>query len=486
MRILSGDLEPNTGEVSVGRGIRMSVLNQDQYQYDDKAVLEAVIMGNPKIFENITARNNLYAKPDFTDADGMRAAELECEFAEMNGWEAESDAASLLQGLGIAVDLHQAQMKELKGSDKVKVLLAQALFGNPGILILDEPTNNLDARSIRWLENFFADYEGTIIVVSHDRHFLNEVCTHMADVDHGKIRLYVGNYDFWYESSQLALRLMKDENKKKEEHIKHLQEFIARFSANASKSKQATSRKRLLEKITLDDITPSTRRYPYLGFKPEREPGKDILTVKGLSKTIDGVKVLDNISFIMTKGDKVALVGMNEFANSTLLKILSGEMEADAGEYKWGVTISKAYFPKDNSSLFEGVMTNLVDWLREYSPVKTDNHVRSFLGRVLFSGEDGEKAVKVLSGGERVRLMLAKMMIINPNLLLFDHPTNHLDLEAITALNNGLSDYAGNILMTSHDHQLLQTIANRILEITPQGLMDMRGTYDEYLQKMNS
>ncbi|MBS3949888.1 MAG: ATP-binding cassette domain-containing protein [Peptococcaceae bacterium] len=486
LRILSGDLEPSTGDVSVAPGVRMSVLKQDQYQFDANEVLETVIMGNPGIFQNIAARNELYGKPDFNDVDGMKAAELECEFAEMNGWEAESDASSLLQGLGIGTDLHKKKMAELQGGEKVKVLLAQALFGNPGILVLDEPTNNLDTKSIRWLENFFADFQGTVIVVSHDRHFLNEVCTHMADVDHGKIKLYVGNYDFWYESSQLALRLMKDENKKKEDQIKHLQDFVARFSANASKSKQATSRKRLIEKITLDDITPSTRRYPFLGFKPDREPGKDILTVQGLTKTIDGRKVLDDISFTVTRGDKIALVGNNEIANSILLKILSGEMEADAGEYKWGITISMAYFPKDNTSIFEGVNVDLVDWLREYSPIKTDNHVRSFLGRVLFSGEDALKPVKVLSGGEKVRLMFAKMMITNPNILLLDHPTNHLDLEAITALNNGLTDYSSNILLTSHDHQLIQTIANRIMEITPKGLLDMRGTYDEYLQKVNS
>lgn len=486
LRIISGDLEPNTGEVTVARGVRMSVLRQDQYQYDSNAVLETVIMGNPKIFENIAARNELYAKPDFSDADGMKAAELECEFAEMNGWEAESDASSLLQGLGIGTELHDKKMSDLKGVEKVKVLLAQALFGNPGILVLDEPTNNLDTKSIRWLEDFLLEFEGTVIAVSHDRHFLNEVCTHMADVDHGKIKLYVGNYDFWYESSQLALQLMKDENKKKEEQIKHLQEFVARFSANASKSRQATSRKRLLEKITLDDITPSTRRYPYLGFKPEREPGKDILTVKGLTKTIDGVMVLRDINFTVARGDKIAFVGNHEIANSTLLKILGGEMEPDAGEFKWGVTISKAYFPKDNSAMFEGVNANLIDWLREFSPIKTDNHVRSFLGRVLFSGEDALKPVKVLSGGEKVRLMFAKMMITNPNLLLFDQPTNHLDLEAITALNNGLTDYSSNIILTSHDHQLIQTIANRIMEITPNGLIDMRGTYDEYLQRSNA
>jgi len=485
LRILSGDLEPNTGEVSVAPGVRMSVLKQDQYQYDNNEVLETVIMGNPRIFENIQARNELYAKPDFSDADGMKAAELECEFSEMNGWEAESDAASLLQGLGVATDLHNKKMSELNGSEKVKVLLAQALFGNPGILILDEPTNNLDNKSISWLEGFLVEFEGTVIVVSHDRHFLNEVCTHMADVDHGKIKLYVGNYDFWYESSQLALQMLKDENKKKEEQIKHLQEFVARFSANASKSKQATSRKKLLEKITLDDIAPSTRRYPYLGFKPEREPGRDILTVQGITKVIDGAKVLDNVSFSIAKGDKVAFVG-NETANSTLLKILAGEMEPDSGEFKWGVTISKAYFPKDNTAMFDGVNENLIDWLREFSPVKTDNHVRSFLGRVLFSGEDALKPVKVLSGGEKVRLMFAKMMISNPNLLLFDHPTNHLDLEGITALNNGLKEYSSNIILTSHDHQLIQTVANRIIEITPKGVVDMRGTYDEYLEKHNS
>lgn len=482
LRILSGDLEPSSGEVNIAPGVRMSVLKQDQYRYDAHKVIETVIMGNPRIFENMRARDELYAKSDFTDEDGMRAAELESEFAEMNGWDAETDAAYLLQGLGIGTSLHEKNVSELKGSEKVKVLLAQALFGSPGLLILDEPTNNLDAKSIRWLESFLSDFAGTVIVVSHDRKFLNEVCTHMADVDHGKIKLYVGNYDFWYESSQLALQMLKDENKKKEEQIKHLQEFVARFSANASKSKQATSRKKLLEKITLDDISPSTRRYPFLGFKPEREPGKDVLTVAGLTKTVDGQKVLDNVSFTVNRGDKIALAGSSEVANTTLLKILAGELEADAGEFKWGVTISRAYFPKDNTYLFEGAHANLVDWLREFSPVKTDNHVRSFLGRMLFSGEDALKPVRVLSGGEKVRLVMARIMITNPNALLLDQPTNHLDLEAITALNNGLRDYSSVIVFTSHDHQLVQTIANRIIEITPDGMKAMRCSYDEYLQ----
>ncbi len=482
LRILSGELEPTTGEVSVGPGVRVSVLKQDHYQYDDKQVLETVIMGNPRIYEIITAKDELYAKPQMTDEEGMLAADLEAEFADLGGWEAESDASSMLQGLGIATDLHEKKMAELQGSEKVKVLLAQALFGHPGILLLDEPTNNLDLRSIRWLEEFLAAFEGTVIVVSHDRHFLNKVCTHMLDVDLGKIKLYVGNYDFWYESSQLAVQMLKDDNRKKEEKAKQLQEFIARFSANASKSKQATSRKKLLEKLTIEDIQPSSRRYPYIGFKPEREVGNDILIVEGLSKAIDGEKVLDNLSFTVAKGDKIALVSNNEIANTTLLKILSGEMAPDSGSFKWGITITKAYFPKDNSHFFDSHGLTLVDWLRQFSDDKSESYIRGFLGKMLFSGEEALKEVQVLSGGERVRCMLAKMMLANANVLLFDQPTNHLDLESITALNNGLQEYKSNILFTSHDHQFIQTIANRIINITPTGLVDLRMSYDEYLE----
>ncbi|MGE5654950.1 MAG: ABC-F family ATP-binding cassette domain-containing protein [Bacillota bacterium] len=482
LRILSGELEPTTGEVSVGPGVRMSVLKQDHYQYDNKQVLETVIMGNPRIYEIIATKNELYAKPQMTDEEGMLAADLEAEFADLGGWEAESDASSMLQGLGIGTDLHEKKMAELQGSEKVKVLLAQALFGHPGILVLDEPTNNLDLRSIRWLEEFLAEFEGTVIVVSHDRHFLNKVCTHMLDVDQGKIKLYVGNYDFWYESSQLAAQMIKDDNRKKEEKAKQLQEFIARFSANASKSKQATSRKKLLEKLTIEDIEPSSRRYPYVGFKLEREVGNDILLVEGLTKTIDGEKVLDNVSFTVAKGDKIALVSSNEIANTTLLKILSGEIAPDSGSYKWGITITKASFPKDNSTFFDGVSLTLVDWLRQFSNDKAESYIRGFLGKMLFSGEEALKEVQVLSGGERVRCMLAKMMLTNANVLLFDQPTNHLDLESITALNNGLQEYKSNILFTSHDHQFIQTIANRIINITHSGLVDMRVSYDEYLE----
>jgi ATPase subunit of ABC transporter with duplicated ATPase domains len=486
LKILSGEIEPNTGEVNMAPGIRMSVLKQDHYQYDEYQVLDTVIMGNARLYEIIKEKEALYAKPDFTDEDGIKASELECEFAELDGWEAEAEASSLLQGLGISTDLHCKNMADLSGSEKVKVLIAQALFGKPGVLILDEPTNNLDLKSINWLEEFLINFEGTVIVVSHDRHFLNKVCTHMADVDFGKIKLYVGNYDFWYESSQLALQLMKDQNKKKEEKIKDLQEFIARFSANASKSKQATSRKKLLDKISVDDIEPSTRRYPFVGFKPEREVGNDILRVDGLTKTIDGEKVLNNVSFIVSKEDKIAFVGDNEIANTTLFKILTGELEPDSGEYRWGVTITKAYFPKDNSEFFNDVDLNLVDWLRQFSEEKSESYLRGFLGRMLFSGEEALKEAKVLSGGEKVRCMLSKMMLSSANVLILDQPTNHLDLESITALNNGLRDYSSNILFTSHDHQFIQTIANRIIEITPSGLVDKKVTYDEYLESINS
>lgn len=485
LKILSGEIEPNTGEVSIPPGIRMSVLKQDHYQYDAHPVLETVIMGNARLYEIIKEKEVLYAKEEFTDEDGIKASELECEFAELDGWEAEAEASSLLQGLGIPTELHDKRVADLSGAEKVKVLLAQALFGNPGILILDEPTNHLDIKSINWLEEFLIEFPGTVIVVSHDRHFLNKVCTHMADVDFGKIKLYVGNYDFWYESSQLALQMMKDQNKKKEDKIKELQAFIARFSANASKSKQATSRKKLLEKISLDDIQPSSRKYPYVGFKPEREVGNNILEVEGLTKTIDGEKILDNITFTVSKGDKIAFVGDNEIAKTALFKILTGEMEADSGEYKWGVTITTAYFPKDNSEFFHDVDLNLVDWLRQFSDEKSESYLRGFLGRMLFSGEEALKQAKVLSGGEKVRCMLAKMMLSSANVLILDQPTNHLDLESITALNNGLRDYPSNILFTSHDHQFIQTIANRIIEITSSGIIDKRMTYDEYLESMN-
>ncbi len=487
LKILSGEIESTTGEVSIASNARMSVLKQDHFQYDEHQVLETVIMGNTRLYEIMKEKDALYAKPDFTDEDGIKASELECEFAELDGWEAESEASSLLQGLGIGTEMHDKKVKELSGNDKIKVLLAQALFGKPGILILDEPTNHLDIKAISWLEEFLIEFEGTVIVVSHDRYFLNKVCTHMADIDFGKIKLYVGNYDFWYESSQLAVQMLKDQNKKKEEKIKELQEFIARFSANASKSKQATSRKKLLEKISIDDIQPSNRRYPYVGFKPEREVGNNILSVEGLSKTIDGVKVLNNVSFTVAKDDKIAFVGENEIANTTLFKILMGEMEPDSGEFKWGVTITTAYFPKDNSEFFNDVELNLVDWMRQFSEEKSESYLRGFLGRMLFSGEEALKKAKVLSGGERVRCMLSKMMLSTANVLLLDQPTNHLDLESITALNNGLRDYKSNVLFTSHDHQFIQTIANRIIELTPTGLIDRNATYDEYLEaKVNS
>ena len=481
LKILSGEVEPNTGEVIISPNTRMSVLKQDHYQYDDFQVLDTVIMGNERLYKIMKEKDELYAKPDFSDEDGIKASELEAEFADLNGWEAESEASSLLQGLGIGTELHYKNVSELTGAEKVKVLLAQALFGNPGILVLDEPTNHLDMKAINWLEDFLINFEGTVIVVSHDRHFLNAVCTNMADVDFGKIKLYVGNYDFWYESSQLALQMAKDQNKKKEEKIKELQDFIARFSANASKSKQATSRKKLLDKITLDDIQPSSRRYPFVGFKPEREVGNDILMVKDLSKTIDGVKVLDNVSFIVNKNDKIALIG-NEIAITTLFKILAGEMEPDSGEFKWGITITTSYFPNDNSEYFNDCHLSLVDWLRQYSEEKSESYIRGFLGRMLFSGEEALKEASVLSGGEKVRCMLAKMMMSNANVLMLDQPTNHLDLESITAVNNGLQDFNSNIIFASHDHQFIQTIANRIIDIKDDGsIVDRTMSFDEYL-----
>ncbi len=482
LKILAGEIEPDTGEVVIARGVRMSILKQDHYQYDHCVVLDTVTMGNQRLHEIIKEKEALYGKPDFCEEDGMKVADLEQEFSEMNGWEAESEASTLLQGLGIGTDLHDKVMSELQGAEKVKVLLAQALFGNPGILILDEPTNHLDLQSIAWLEEFLINYEGIVIVVTHDRHFVNTICTHMADVDYGKIKLYVGNYDFWYESSQLALQLLRDQNKKKEEKTKQLQDFIARFSANASKSRQATSRKKMLEKINIDDIEPSNRKYPFVSFKPAREVGNDILTIVDLSKTIDGEKVLDKVSFTVSKGDKIAFVGPNVAAYTTLLQILSGEIEPDSGHYKWGVTITQAYMPKDSSSYFLGQAVTLLDWLRQFSSDKADLYVRGFLGKMLFSGEEALKPLKVLSGGERVRCMLSKMMLAHANVLLLDQPTNHLDLESITALNNGLRDYKSIVLFTSHDRQLVQTIANRIIEITPTKMVDVRLTYDEYLE----
>ena len=481
LKILSGQLEPTNGDVVITPGQRLSFLQQDHFKYDAYTVLDTVIMGNKRLYEIMKEKDAIYAKADFTDEDGIRASELEGEFAEMNGWEAESDAATLLNGLGIETDLHYSQMADLTGSQKVKVLLAQALFGNPDILLLDEPTNHLDLPAIEWLEEFLINFDNTVIVVSHDRYFLNKVCTHTADIDYCKIQLYAGNYDFWFESSQLLIKQMKEANKKKEEKIKELQEFISRFSANASKSKQATSRKRALEKIQLDDMRPSSRKYPYIDFRPNREIGNEVLMVENLSKTIDGVKVLDNISFTLGHDDKVAFVGANEQAITTLFKILVGEMEPDEGNYKWGVTTSQAYFPKDNTAEFDNDLT-ITDWLTQYSEIKDATYVRGFLGRMLFPGEDGIKRVRVLSGGEKVRCLLSKMMISGANILILDEPTNHLDMESITALNNGLIKFPGVILFTSHDHQFVQTTANRIMEILPNGTMiDKITTYDEYL-----
>ncbi len=481
LKILSGQLETTKGDISITPGQRLSFLQQDHFKYDAFPVLDTVIMGNQRLYDIMKEKEAIYAKEDFTDEDGIRASELEGEFAEMNGWEAESDAATLLNGLGIETDLHYSLMADLNGSQKVKVLLAQALFGNPDILLLDEPTNHLDLDAIEWLEEFLINFDNTVIVVSHDRYFLNKVCTHIADIDYGKIQLYAGNYDFWYESSQLLIKQMKEANRKKEEKIKELQEFISRFSANASKSKQATSRKRALEKIQLDEIRPSSRKYPYIDFRPNREIGNEVLMVEGLSKTIDGVKILDNISFTLGREDKVAFVGGNERAKTVLFQILMGEMEPDEGTYKWGVTTSQSYFPKDNTKEFDNDLT-IADWLTGYSEIKDATYVRGFLGRMLFPGEDGVKKVRVLSGGEKVRCLLSKMMISGANVLIFDEPTNHLDMESITALNNGMIKFPGVILFASHDHQIVQTTANRIMEILPTGIMiDKITTYDEYL-----
>ena len=481
LKILTGEIEPSKGEVIITPGQRLSFLKQDHFKYNEFVVLDTVIMGNERLYQIMKEKDEIYAKEDFSEEDGIKAGKLEEEFANMDGWNAESDAATLLNGLGLSTDIHYKKMSELPDSEKVKVLLAQALFGNPDILLLDEPTNHLDLDAINWLEEFLINFDNTVIVVSHDRYFLNKVCTHIADIDYAKIQLYAGNYDFWYESSQLMIKQMKEANKKKEEKIKELQSFIQRFSANASKSKQATSRKHALEKIQLDEMKPSSRKYPYIDFRPEREIGNEVLTVEHLSKTIDGVKVLDDISFIINREDKVAFVGSNTIAATTLFQILTGEMEPDEGTFKWGVTTSFSYFPKDNTELFDRDET-IVDWLMPFSPEKDPTYVRGFLGRMLFPGEDGVKKVNVLSGGERVRVMLSKMMILGSNVLVIDEPTAHLDMESITALNNGLIKFPGVILFTSQDHQFIQTIANRIMEITPGGLIDKLTTYDEYLE----
>ena len=483
LKILSGEKEANEGHVSIEPGKRMAVLKQDHFEYDEMNVITTVIMGHKRLYDVMQEKDAIYMKEDFTDEDGMKAAELESEFADMDGWEAESNAASLLMGLGVEKKFHDMLMKDLKPADKVKVLLAQALFGKPDILLLDEPTNNLDFKSIMWLENFLMNLEdSTIIIVSHDRHLLNQVCTHMADVDFGSVRLYTGNYDFWYESSQLALKLMKDQNKKAQDKVKELQDFIARFSSNASKAKQATSRKKQLEKINVDEIKPSTRRYPFIGFTPEREIGNEFLDVENLTKTVNGVKVLDNITFRLTKGDKVIFLSKNEQAITMLFKILAGEEEPDSGSYKWGVTTAVSYLPNDNTEYFEGIKMNLIDWLRQYSEEQAESYIRGFLGRMLFSGEEVLKSASVLSGGEKVRCMLSRMMINNSNVLIMDDPTNHLDLESITALNEGLIRFTGGILFSSHDHQFINTIASRVIELTPKGVVDKMTTFDEYLE----
>ena len=481
LRIISGELDSTGGHVYIDPKARMSVLRQDQNMYDEYSVMDTVIMGNKRLYDCGKEKDALYAKEDFSDEDGIRAAELEEEFAELGGWEAESDASRILQGLGIPVDLHEKQMSELEGRQKVKVLLAQALFGNPDIILMDEPTNNLDLASVVWLEDFLLDYEGLVLIVSHDRYFLNTVCTHIVDIDYGKIKMYVGNYDFWYESSQLMQKLVKDQNKKAQQKIEELQNFVARFAANKSKSRQATSRRKLLEKITLDEMPASSRRYPWVGFKAEREPGKDRLFVTDVSKTIDGVKVLNKVSFIMGKDDKIALIGANEIAITTMFRILAGELEPDEGTVKWGVSTTQAYFPKDNNSYFDDCDYDLIDWMRQFSDDKRESYLRTFLGRMLFSGDEVYKKVKVLSGGEKVRCMISKMMLSGANVLMFDQPTNHLDLESIAALNNGMEAFPYNIIFYSHDHQLTQTVANRIIELTEDGCIDRRMTYDEYM-----
>ena len=485
LKLLSGELDSTKGTISIKPGLRMSVLKQDQFRYDAYTILDTVIMGNQRLYDIMKQKDALYAKPDFSDEDGLLASELETEFAELNGWEAESDASRILQGLGVPVELHNDRMADTDGRVKVKVLLAQALFGQPDIILLDEPTNNLDIESINWLENFILDYEdnGLVIVVSHDRHFLNTVCTHIVDIDYGKIRMYVGNYDFWYESSQLMQNLIRSKNKRNEEKIAELQAFISRFSANKAKSKQATARRRLLDKLSVEEMPASSRRYPFVGFTQEREVGKDILFVTDVSKTIDGVKLLDKVSFIVNRGDKIAFVGENEVAQTTMFKILMGELEPDEGTVKWGVSTSQSYFPKDNSEYFDGHDETLVDWLRQFSEKKDDVYLRGFLGRMLFSGEDVFKSVKVLSGGEKVRCMLSRMMLSGANVILLDQPTNHLDMESIQAVNKGLIAFPGNILLASHDHEMLQSVANRIIEFRPDGtICDRLGTYDEYLE----
>lgn len=485
LKLLSGELDSTKGTISIKPGLRMSVLKQDQFRYDAYTILDTVIMGNQRLYDIMKQKDALYAKPDFSDEDGLLASELETEFAELNGWEAESDASRILQGLGVPVELHNDRMADTDGRVKVKVLLAQALFGQPDIILLDEPTNNLDIESINWLENFILDYEdnGLVIVVSHDRHFLNTVCTHIVDIDYGKIRMYVGNYDFWYESSQLMQNLIRSKNNRNEEKIAELQAFISRFSANKAKSKQATARRRLLDKLSVEEMPASSRRYPFVGFTQEREVGKDILFVTDVSKTVDGVKLLDKVSFIVNRGDKIAFVGENEVAQTTMFKILMGELEPDEGTVKWGVSTSQSYFPKDNSEYFDGHDETLVDWLRQFSEKKDDVYLRGFLGRMLFSGEDVFKSVKVLSGGEKVRCMLSRMMLSGANVILLDQPTNHLDMESIQAVNKGLIAFPGNILLASHDHEMLQSVANRIIEFRPDGtICDRLGTYDEYLE----
>lgn len=482
LKILNGELEPTTGNVSIPENLRMSVLRQDHFAFDEYTVQDTVIMGNARLYEVMKEKDALYAKEDFSDEDGERASVLEGEFAELNGWEAESDASKLVQGLGLNEDIMFSQMSSLSGNEKVKVLLAQALFGNPDIILMDEPTNHLDIDAVAWLEEFLAEYFGTVIVVSHDRHFLNNICTHTVDIDYNKIKMYVGNYEFWYESSQLIQRMLKQQNKKNEDKIKELQSFIQRFSANKSKSKQATSRKKLLDKISVDEMPASSRRYPFIGFDMEREVGKDILQVSGISKTVDGVKVLDDVSFTVGKNDKIAFVGSNEIAITTLFKILMEEIPADEGTFKWGSTTSVSYFPVDSDHFFAGCTMSILDWIRQYSSDETETFLRGFLGRMLFSGDDIFKPVNVLSGGEKVRCMFSRMMLYHSNVLLLDRPTNHLDLESITAVNNGLSDFKGNVLFASHDHEIVETVANRIIEIREHGCYDRQGTYDEYIE----
>jgi len=480
LKILSGELESSGGEVFISAKLRMSVLKQDQNMYDAYSVMDTVIMGNMKLYTCGREKDAIYEKPDFSDEDGLRAAVLEEEFAELGGWEAEADASRILQGLGIGTEFHGSLMADLDGRIKVKVLLAQALFGSPDIILLDEPTNNLDLKSVVWLEDFLLDYEGTVLVVSHDRYFLNTVCTHIVDIDYGKIKMYVGNYDFWYDSSQLIQKLLKDQNKKAEQKIAELQSFIQRFSANKSKSRQATSRKKLIEKIAVEDLPASSRRYPWIGFTANREPGKDRLFVTDVSKTIDGVKLLNKVSFIMGKEDKITIIGANELAVTALFQILAGEMEPDEGEVKWGVSTTQAYFPKDNSAFFDGCELDIMDWMRQFSADKRESYLRTFLGRMLFSGDEAYKKVAVLSGGEKVRLMLSKLMLSGANVLMLDQPTNHLDLESIAALNNGLEAFPFNVLFSSHDHQLTQSVANRVIELVPEGIIDRHTTFDEY------